>query len=1055
MATTEITARLKLAADQFSADYKRKFGDMERQAESFNSKMKSGLGSLKGLAIGAFAGFGISEIAQAATKALDYASSLGEVSQQLGVNTRDLQLYRFAATQAGISQEEMDKSLAKLTVTIGKASDGGKAQAAAFKSLGIDIHGANGRLKTAGDVIPEISDALAKIPDPAKRAAAEVLLFGKTGQKLETLLAGGAKGIKAITDEAERLGIVLSDKEIQSADEAADKISKLKFAFEMKMSKTVAENAEQISNFADSLLKLAVAAPKALAEINRLGKPIADLFNAIPAAGYRLGVNMGLRERDPETEKLTERLHGFGLGSGNAGSRPRKVAPRELNRPSMLRPGVQLPAYMPPQAEVPALLMRRNLVSDTSDAAWAFAEQATRTALSAPDRLGTRKRPSEEDVENAKRLTVALKEANSEATDLARLTSLRAAGHEREADIEEELLSIRTRYPELIGRTTGAVAATLKIDEKAAGVLLGQLDTLENMARARVNGEHDAQAAEDARRANKEAEEAARRAQEDFARDQARQQEESVRSLADGFERAFDSGGKSIWKDFEAQGKRALAELAAQWVLGMVSGQQQGFGGILAQINGSGGGAGGFLQAIGGLFGGGNSDQLGASINAVAAANARGMGGGIGGAAAAAPGGGIGAGITTAAQSAGEAIPLLGASMAITSMVSDIFGIKNHGGGIFGVLGNLAINAFTPTKKGSATLGFDQYGGLGVTSTGGNSGKRKEASSLAVGGVGDTLARIAEQLGATLGGTPSVSLGMRKDSYRVDTTGKGRTKGRGVLDFGKDQEAAIRAAISDALKDGVVQGISDASKRILQSGQELEKAIEKAAMIEDIPRQLRARMDPVGAALDELNKRWDKTVAALKEGGASAAQMADAQKLYRLELDDTKASTAEASANLKAFQDSLKFGSSSPLSLRDQEAAAQAALQPFLDKIDRGDRIDQGKYAELAQAYLDVERQISGSTGGFFDKFGKIQDYTGRAIATIDNAVPIRTASDPFAEKTSANTLATADILASHSVQLSDLNASMARLVQIATADSGGFIGGGRGFATRPTVKAA
>ena len=54
-----------------------------------------------------------------------------------GVSTKALQEYRFAATQVGLSSDEMDAALSKLTRTIGEADAGAKTQAAAFAKLGI------------------------------------------------------------------------------------------------------------------------------------------------------------------------------------------------------------------------------------------------------------------------------------------------------------------------------------------------------------------------------------------------------------------------------------------------------------------------------------------------------------------------------------------------------------------------------------------------------------------------------------------------------------------------------------------------------------------------------------------------------------------------------------------------------------------------------------------------------------------------------------------------------------------------------------------------------
>lgn len=228
-------------------------------------------------------------------------------------------------------------------------------------------------------------------------------------------------------------------------------------------------------------------------------------------------------------------------------------------------------------------------------------------------------------------------------------------------------------------------------------------------------------------------------------------------------------------------------------------------------------------------------------------------------------------------------------------------------------------------------------------------------------------------------------------------------------------------AIKEALSRSVISGISQASINILKSGQDLDKAIEKAVTIESIPKMLKQRLDPLGYALDELNDRWEKNIAILKEGGATAAQMAEAQQLYNLELTEVKANTASASASLKDFLKSLTIGSDSPLSLRDQSDAAMAELAPWLDKINAGAAIDQDAYREAAESWLAVQRELFGSTAQYFDAFDRIQAATSKAIERVDNAQPIRTESDPFIQKTATATQASANLLEQMTEQTADV----------------------------------
>lgn len=275
MAASDLIGAMRITLGLDSAQFTTGLSASERQAQQSSKKIASSFnvaaGGAKLLAdtIATIGGaVSIGALAAVASKALDYASSLAETAQQLGVTSDALQVFRYAGSQVGISTEEMDKGLAKLTLTLGKARDGFKDAQAPFnelsKILGKDI------LKNAtdaGDAIPMIADALAKIPDPAQRAALEVALFGRAGQKLDNLLSGGAAGIEEFTERCRELGLVLSSDQIQRADDAADKISEVKQVLEASIASAVADNAKAIYDFANSIEELIVKIPGAIRQI--------------------------------------------------------------------------------------------------------------------------------------------------------------------------------------------------------------------------------------------------------------------------------------------------------------------------------------------------------------------------------------------------------------------------------------------------------------------------------------------------------------------------------------------------------------------------------------------------------------------------------------------------------------------------------------------------------------------------------------------------------------------------------------------------------------------
>src|SRR3546814_4253465 len=93
-----------------------------------------------------------------------------------------------------------------------------------------------------------------------------------------------------------------------------------------------------------------------------------------------------------------------------------------------------------------------------------------------------------------------------------------------------------------------------------------------------------------------------------------------------------------------------------------------------------------------------------------------------------------------------------------------------------------------------------------------------------------------EALGATFSGGGGVTIGQRHGDWRV-TTGTSLKIKKGAKEFDDDQEGAIAYAVQLMLQRGVITGISAASTRIIKSGQDLQKAIEKASIIESIPKR--------------------------------------------------------------------------------------------------------------------------------------------------------------------------------------------------------------------------
>jgi len=278
MALGEIIARLSVQLNMDSAAFEKNAARSGKSADALGDRMeKMGFrvgSSMKAMGTALFAaGIAVvtTQLGKVVMAGLEHASALGEQAQQLGVTTDALQEYRYAATQVGISQEEMDKGLQKLTLTIGQAAGDLKGkQAEAFDKFKVSIHDANGQVMEAGALIPHLADAFEKLHSPAERAAFLAEFFGaKMGGKFQTLLAGGSKAVNQLRDAAHRMGVVMSSKEIQDADKAADKLADVKIILSAKIDGIVARNADSIFKLADAMLAVVDAANKAGQAIRR------------------------------------------------------------------------------------------------------------------------------------------------------------------------------------------------------------------------------------------------------------------------------------------------------------------------------------------------------------------------------------------------------------------------------------------------------------------------------------------------------------------------------------------------------------------------------------------------------------------------------------------------------------------------------------------------------------------------------------------------------------------------------------------------------------------
>lgn len=168
-----------------------------------NSGLKnlaSGIGRVGGVAKEVVRDLGI--VAAAAGAAVygfkhlvDEFDELGDVAERAGVSVDFLAQLRAAAEEAGSSAEELDAGMSTFTKTLGQAEAKTGKLYGFLKKVSPELLKQVRGAKSNEEAFDLMANAIAKIPDPARRAALATAAFGGAGTALAPLLGKGKKGI--------------------------------------------------------------------------------------------------------------------------------------------------------------------------------------------------------------------------------------------------------------------------------------------------------------------------------------------------------------------------------------------------------------------------------------------------------------------------------------------------------------------------------------------------------------------------------------------------------------------------------------------------------------------------------------------------------------------------------------------------------------------------------------------------------------------------------------------------------------------------------------------
>jgi len=162
------------------------------------------------------------------------ADDLNTLAKQTGFSVAELQKFQYAADLVDVSVEDITGSATKLK----KAVAGDSKELAA---LGVKTKNADGSFRDINDIFYDTLAALGNIDNETERDAAAMAIFGKSADSLAGIVDDGGKALKELGQEAEDMGLIMSEDTVDSLNEVNDKIDKLKAQSKARLAETGAK----------------------------------------------------------------------------------------------------------------------------------------------------------------------------------------------------------------------------------------------------------------------------------------------------------------------------------------------------------------------------------------------------------------------------------------------------------------------------------------------------------------------------------------------------------------------------------------------------------------------------------------------------------------------------------------------------------------------------------------------------------------------------------------------------------------------------------------------
>lgn len=188
------------------------------------------------------------------TEAGAYADTIATLAETSNVDVVNLQKWEYASQFIDTEVSTITGSLTKLQVNMASSNE---ATAAAFEQLGVSVRDSSGNFRDSEQVFWDVVDALGGVSNQVERENLAMTLLGKSAKDLNPLINAGSEAFKALGDEAEAAGLILSEDAVGAlggVDDAMNRVNSAITGVKNTVAVAFAPAVEELANGASQVV---------------------------------------------------------------------------------------------------------------------------------------------------------------------------------------------------------------------------------------------------------------------------------------------------------------------------------------------------------------------------------------------------------------------------------------------------------------------------------------------------------------------------------------------------------------------------------------------------------------------------------------------------------------------------------------------------------------------------------------------------------------------------------------------------------------------------------